>query len=57
MLLEDVITRGDWSGNAVVFVFEAQTPPQGAGATRSAYSYDGDAGKAPRLVVHYLMPN
>lgn len=46
-LVQQIVNRNGWQlGNSMAFIFE------GTG-TRSAYSRDGDAGKAPRLHVTF----
>jgi secreted PhoX family phosphatase len=50
-LIQGLISRSGWkSGNAVAFMVK------GSG-TREAESYDGDAPKAPLLVVKYILPS
>lgn len=48
-IVQEIVDRNGWSnGNSMAFIFNT-----GSG-DRDAYSFDADAGKAPRLIVQYV---
>lgn len=51
-IVQEIVNRSGWaSNNAMAFIINT-----GSG-DRDAYSYDNDAGKAPRLIVEYTPSN